>query len=77
MKNVTIYIMLFLAVFALNAYSQRQTDVQALIDMAERKANEHQQRKAEALEFARENDIPFLGLCLGLQLSVIEFLRNV
>lgn len=33
--------------------------------------------KIEAIRFARENDIPFLGICLGLQLSVIEFLRNV
>ena len=30
-----------------------------------------------AIQFARENDIPFLGLCYGLQLAVIEFARNV
>ncbi|MGA1848551.1 MAG: glutamine hydrolyzing CTP synthase [Thermoplasmatota archaeon] len=33
--------------------------------------------KIEAIRFARENDIPFLGICLGLQLAVIEFARNV
>ena len=33
--------------------------------------------KINAVRFARENDIPFLGLCLGLQLGVIEFARNV
>ncbi|GIW21800.1 MAG: hypothetical protein KatS3mg068_0807 [Candidatus Sericytochromatia bacterium] len=33
--------------------------------------------KILAIKYARENNIPFLGLCLGLQLSVIEFARNV
>jgi CTP synthase len=32
--------------------------------------------KIEAVRFARENQIPFLGLCLGLQCAVIEFSRN-
>ena len=31
----------------------------------------------EACRYARENDIPFLGICLGLQCAVIEFARNV
>lgn len=30
-----------------------------------------------AAQFARENNIPYLGLCLGLQIMVIEFARNV
>ncbi len=30
-----------------------------------------------AVEYARTNNIPFLGLCLGLQISIIEFARNV
>ncbi|MEM7821734.1 MAG: gamma-glutamyl-gamma-aminobutyrate hydrolase family protein, partial [Candidatus Aenigmatarchaeota archaeon] len=30
-----------------------------------------------AIRYARENKIPFLGLCLGLQLAVVEFARNV
>lgn len=30
-----------------------------------------------AIKFARENNIPLLGICLGLQLSCIEFARNV
>lgn len=33
--------------------------------------------KINAIKFARENKIPFFGICLGLQLSVIEFARNV
>jgi CTP synthase len=33
--------------------------------------------KVEAIRFARENSVPFLGLCLGLQCAVIEFARNV
>ena len=33
--------------------------------------------KIEVIRLARERDIPFLGLCLGLQLAVIEFARNV
>jgi CTP synthase len=31
----------------------------------------------KAITYARENNIPYLGLCLGMQLSVIEFARNV
>ncbi|MCW4007683.1 MAG: CTP synthase [Candidatus Bathyarchaeota archaeon] len=33
--------------------------------------------KMAAIKFARENDIPFLGICYGFQLAVIEFARNV
>ena len=33
--------------------------------------------KIEAIRFARENNIPFLGICLGMQCAVIEFARNV
>ena len=33
--------------------------------------------KIEAVKYAREKDIPFLGICLGLQLSIIEYARNV
>jgi CTP synthase len=32
--------------------------------------------KIAAIKFARENDIPFLGICYGFQLAVIEFARN-
>ncbi|MCA9322311.1 MAG: CTP synthase [Planctomycetes bacterium] len=31
----------------------------------------------EAIRYARENEIPFFGICLGLQVAVIEFARNV
>lgn len=33
--------------------------------------------KLEAIRYARIHKIPFLGLCLGMQLSIVEFARNV
>lgn len=33
--------------------------------------------KLEAIRYARENGVPFLGICLGMQCAVIEFARNV
>ncbi|MCK7607860.1 CTP synthase [Acinetobacter portensis] len=33
--------------------------------------------KMKAIQFARENKVPFLGICLGMQLAVIEYARNV
>nr|WP_307756981.1 CTP synthase [uncultured Christensenella sp.] len=33
--------------------------------------------KIEAVRYARENNIPFLGICLGMQAAVIEYARNV
>jgi len=33
--------------------------------------------KIKAVRYARENKIPYLGLCLGMQVAVIEFARNV
>lgn len=35
------------------------------------------QGKISAVKYARENKIPFLGICLGMQCAVIEFARNV
>ncbi|OYT16937.1 MAG: CTP synthetase [Bacteroidetes bacterium 4572_77] len=35
------------------------------------------QGKIEAVRYARENKVPFLGICLGMQCAVIEFGRNV
>src|SRR5699024_10055492 len=32
--------------------------------------------KILAIQYARENDVPFLGICLGMQLGVIEFARH-
>lgn len=32
--------------------------------------------KISAVQFARENNIPFLGICLGMQLAVVEFARH-
>src|SRR5438477_7389573 len=33
--------------------------------------------KIQAARYARENDVPYLGLCLGMQIATIEFARNV
>ena len=33
--------------------------------------------KIAAVKYARENEIPYLGICLGMQIAVIEFARNV
>lgn len=33
--------------------------------------------KISAIKYARENNVPFFGLCLGMQLSIVEFARDV
>ena len=33
--------------------------------------------KIKSIQFARENNIPFLGICFGMQMAVLEFARNV
>jgi len=33
--------------------------------------------KIVAVQYARENNLPFFGICLGMQMAVIEFARNV
>ena len=33
--------------------------------------------KIETIRYARENEVPFLGICLGMQMAVVEFARNV
>ena len=33
--------------------------------------------KIEAVDYARENKLPFFGICLGMQMAVIEYTRNV
>ena len=33
--------------------------------------------KIKACEYARKNKVPYLGICLGMQVAVIEFARNV
>lgn len=35
------------------------------------------QGKMDAIKYARENKVPYLGVCLGMQLAIIEFCRNV
>ncbi|MEK6829248.1 MAG: gamma-glutamyl-gamma-aminobutyrate hydrolase family protein [Nanoarchaeota archaeon] len=35
------------------------------------------EKKLEAIKRARENNVPFLGICFGMQLAVIEYARNV
>ena len=33
--------------------------------------------KIEAVRYARENNLPFFGICLGMQMAVIEYARTV
>jgi CTP synthase len=33
--------------------------------------------KIKAAKYARENNVPYLGLCFGMQMATIEFARNV
>ena len=33
--------------------------------------------KINAIKYARENNLPFFGICLGMQLAIIEFARHV
>ena len=33
--------------------------------------------KIETIKYVRENNIPFLGICLGMQMAVVEYARNV
>ncbi|MEM1261850.1 MAG: CTP synthase [Pseudomonadota bacterium] len=33
--------------------------------------------KVQTVQYARENDVPYLGICLGMQAAVIEYARNV
>ena len=33
--------------------------------------------KINTIKYARENNIPFLGICLGMQMAVVEFIKNV
>ena len=33
--------------------------------------------KLQAIEYARVNKIPYLGICLGMQLAILEYAKNV
>ncbi|TGZ37687.1 CTP synthase, partial [bacterium M00.F.Ca.ET.162.01.1.1] len=33
--------------------------------------------KISAIKYARENNVPYFGICLGMQLATVEFARNV
>ncbi|HAN18154.1 MAG: CTP synthase [Bacteroidetes bacterium GWC2_33_15] len=51
-------------------------DVQGII-VAPGFGNRGIEGKISAVRYARENNLPFLGICLGMQCAVIEFARNV
>jgi CTP synthase len=51
-------------------------DVQGIL-VAPGFGNRGVEGKIIAARYARENNIPFFGICLGLQCAIIEFARNV
>jgi len=51
-------------------------DIQGII-VAPGFGNRGIEGKITAVKYARENNIPFLGICLGMQCAVVEFARNV
>ncbi len=59
----------------LNA-EERLSDLQGIL-VAPGFGNRGLEGKIAAARYARENNIPYLGICLGMQCSVIEFARNV
>jgi len=56
--------------------SQKFTDIDAIL-VPGGFGKDGVKGKIEAIKYARENNIPYLGICLGMQLAVIEFARNV
>jgi CTP synthase len=56
--------------------SKRLKDVSALL-VAPGFGERGIEGKVIAIQFARENNLPFLGICLGMQCAVVEFARNV
>src|SRR4051812_43251344 len=56
--------------------AEKFKDLQAVL-VAPGFGNRGIEGKIAAIKFAREHDIPFLGICLGMQCAVIEFARNV
>ena len=59
-----------------NNASQKLAYLQGLI-VAPGFGDRGMEGKISAIKFIRENDIPFLGICLGMQSAVIEYSRNV
>lgn len=57
-------------------FKERLKDLQGIL-VAPGFGNRGIEGKILAARYARENNIPYLGICLGMQCSVIEFARNV
>jgi len=66
-----------------NAKELEQQDVHEMLKDADAiivpdgSGTEGNEGKIKTIRYARENEIPFLGICLGMQLAVVEFARNV
>ncbi|PBQ33391.1 CTP synthetase [Sphingobacteriaceae bacterium] len=56
--------------------AEKFKDLQAVL-VAPGFGNRGIEGKIAAIKYARENNLPFLGICLGMQCAVIEFARNV
>jgi CTP synthase len=56
--------------------SEKMKDLKAIL-VAPGFGNRGIEGKIATIKYARENKIPFLGICLGMQCAVIEFARNV
>lgn len=56
--------------------SDRLGDIQAMI-VPQGWGKRGTEGKIKAIQYARENKIPYLGLCFGMQMATIEFARNV
>ena len=59
-----------------NCYEQELKDLDGIL-VAPGFGHRGIEGKILAVKYARENNVPFLGICLGMQVSVIEFARNV
>ncbi|OFX82289.1 MAG: CTP synthase [Bacteroidetes bacterium GWF2_33_16] len=59
-----------------NNVSEIMKEVQGII-VAPGFGNRGIEGKITAVKYARENNLPFLGICLGMQCAVIEFARNI
>jgi CTP synthase len=59
-----------------NNVSEKLKDLDGLL-VAPGFGNRGIEGKITAIQYARENDLPFFGICLGMQMACVEFARNI